>query len=118
MLKTATQKTAIQNNITLLLLGNENDLTAEISTCDIKSAENDTDPLGLDYACVQRLSVCRNVLSETLRLAPVATFLTRPLQRDVVLEGHMVPAKVELYTEKSIRNLIKSTRNHIVLTMF
>ena len=43
---------------------------------------------------LQRMSLVRNCVKETLRLYPPTLALTRVLQEDVVIQGYQVPAGV------------------------
>uniref|UniRef100_A0A2P2HY86 Cytochrome P450 315a1, mitochondrial-like n=1 Tax=Hirondellea gigas TaxID=1518452 RepID=A0A2P2HY86_9CRUS len=47
--------------------------------------------LALEQDDLKRLSECRNILKETLRLYPVAPFLTRLLAQDSIIAGYHVP---------------------------
>ncbi|XP_018019751.1 cytochrome P450 315a1, mitochondrial [Hyalella azteca] len=59
-------------------------------------------PLELGQEQLRRLSRCRHLLKETLRLYPVATFLTRLVEHESVLGGYRVPGNtmiiVSLYS--------------------
>ena len=54
----------------------------------------DSDLLQLHLKELQQLSWCSNILRETMRLYPVAPFLTRLLAKESVIGGYHIPANV------------------------